>query len=261
MRKIKYSLAAGTVGILLVGVSNIAAADLVYDAAILASAQGFGNAPRDLTLQATGNGVLPESGAVGVNSSGAIVFGVPIADSSVSDGNGITNMSGTADLPNPLADNQKYGIPTIGSLGITAANQIAVLFNGTESAGNALDVTDLTLKFYTSSGTLLGAIDGQQSFPDTNAGNGVAGFTFVVSQDEQAIVNGWMGLGGTGTTLALESTIDGTNGGPESYLIYNLATAPIIPGGQNTPEPASIGVLGLGLAALGYVRSKRRKTV
>jgi len=45
----------------------------------------------------------------------------------------------------------------------------------------------LTLKFYSSSGTLLGAIDGSQNFADSNPGNGVAGFTFVVSTDEQAI--------------------------------------------------------------------------
>src|SRR4051812_6912570 len=115
-------------------------------------------------------------------------------------GNGVTNQNGAAGLPNPHADNQKYGIPTIGSLGITSANQIAILFNATEPGGNSANVLDLTLKFYTSSGTFLGAIDGQQNFnTGTNPGNGVAGFTFVVDQAQQSYVNGLLALGGIST--------------------------------------------------------------
>jgi len=34
----------------------------------------------------------------------------------------VQTVAGTASLPSPLADDQKYGIPTIGSLGITSAN-------------------------------------------------------------------------------------------------------------------------------------------
>jgi hypothetical protein len=55
-----------------------------------------------------------------------------------------------------LADDQKYGIPTIGSLGLTDASQIGVLFNATEPGGDGVNVTDVTLKFYSSTGTLLG---------------------------------------------------------------------------------------------------------
>jgi len=45
----------------------------------------------------------------------------------VHDNNGIQTQTGTADMPNPLADDQKYGIPTTGSLGITTASQIGVV--------------------------------------------------------------------------------------------------------------------------------------
>ena len=91
------------------------------------------------------------------------------------DFNGVQTQSGLDDLPNPLADDQKYGIPTIGSLGITTASQIGVLFNATEPGGNSVNVTDMILKFYTSGGTFLGAIDGAQNFADSNPGNGVVG--------------------------------------------------------------------------------------
>jgi hypothetical protein len=244
------SLAATAMGALALTVPQVASASLIYDASILAPAQGFGTAPRDLTLQATGNATT-ESGGIGVATGGSITFGTVISDGSVFMGNGVSNLSGTAAMPNPLSDDLKYGIPTTGSLGITAANQIAVLFNATEPGGDSIDVLDLTLKFYTSTGLFLGAIDGQQSFANSNPGNGVAGFTFVIDQVQQATVNGWLATGGSGTTLALESTIGNFAGGPESFLIYNLATNPI-------PEPETYALMLAGLGAIGFVARRRK---
>ena len=100
---------------------QIASASLVFDSNIFVSGQGFGNVPRDLTLSSPNNDTF-ESGAVGVSSTGAITFGIPITNAQVHDSNGVQTVAGTASLPSPLADDQKYGIPTIGSLGITSAN-------------------------------------------------------------------------------------------------------------------------------------------
>jgi hypothetical protein len=75
----------------------MASADLIFDASILAPAQGFGTAPRDLTLQGAN---ATESGAIGYNGT-AIVFGSAVLDSSVFQGNGTTNSTSLADLPNP----------------------------------------------------------------------------------------------------------------------------------------------------------------
>ena len=228
------SIAAGAVAAVAFAIPQSASASLVYDAAIQASAQGFGNAPRDLTLQATGQDTF-ESGGLAVSPTGTIVFGNTISD------------------PNPLADDQKYGIPTIGSLGITNANQIAVLFNATEPGGDSVNVLDVTLKFYSSTGTLLGAIDGSQNFANSNPGNGVAGFTFVVDQAQQAYVNGLLANGPT-TTLALEASIGNFAGGPESFLIYNLGTA-VTP----VPEPETYALMLAGLGAVGFMARRRRR--
>jgi hypothetical protein len=163
-------------------------------------------------------------------------------------------------MPAPLADDQKYGIPTIGSLGITSANQIGVLFNATEPSGDSVNVTDLTLKFYTAGGAFLGAIDGQQNFASSEPGNGVAGFTFVIDQAQQSIVNPWLAAGGAGTTLALEASIANFSGGPETFLIYNLGTSGGGGGGgggTSVPEPGTVAILGLGLAALGMTRRRK----
>lgn len=231
-----------------------ASANLEYNASILAPAQGFGTAPRDLSLQATGQTTF-ESGAVSYDGSG-IVFGAPIADALVEGGNGVTNATGTSAMPAPLADNQKYGVPTTGSLGITDASQIGVLFNATEPSGNSINVTDLTLKFYSSTGTFLGAIDGEYNFPDSNAGNGVAGFTFVVSQDEQAYVNSLLLLGGSSTTLALEASLSASSfsGGPETFLVYNLG--PVVA----VPEPETYALMLAGLGAVGWLARRKKRS-
>jgi hypothetical protein len=230
---------------------------LVYNSQIFVSAQGFGNVPRDLTLQSPNNETF-ESGAVGVSNTGAITFGSAIADNLVFMGNGVTNSSSlSAGLVNPLADDQKYGIPTTGALGITNASQIGVLFNATEPAGNSVTITDLTLKFYTSTGGFLGAIDGQQTFASTLPGNGSAGFVFTIDDAQRPTVQGWLNQGGAGTKMALEASIGGVTGGatggPESFTILNVGTVAAV------PEPETYALMLAGLGALGFMSRRRRK--
>jgi PEP-CTERM motif len=249
------TIAAATVACTALALPTPASASLVYDASILAPAQGFGTAPRDLTLQATGQDTF-ESGGLAWDGS-AIVFGSVLAsEAQVFLPNGVLNQSGTASLPSALADNQKYGVPTLGALAITTASQIGVLFNATEPGGDSINVLDVTLKFFAANGTLLGAIDGSQEFASSNAGNGVAGFTFVIDSAQQASVDSWIALGGSSTRLALEASLGNFAGGPDSFLIYNLAdvaTAPI-------PEPKTYALMLAGLAAVGFMARRRRQS-
>ena len=234
-------------------IASPASASLVYDPlATSLLGQGFGNVPRDLTIQANGRAGPTESGCVGVASGGTITFGgsACIPDASVHLGNGVTNVGG--DEPPPLADNQKYGIPTVASLGWASAADIGLLFNATDPGGNGVSVLDITLKFYNSAGTLLGAIDGQQPFSATDVGNGGAGFIFDVDAAQQAYVNGILGGGGT-IYVALESTIGSAEGGPESWTIFNLHNPP-----PPVPEPATWALMLLGFGGIGMAMRRRR---
>ncbi len=251
MKSQTIKFGAGAVAALALTLPTLASAGLVFDATILTPAQGFGTAPRALTLQATGQDTFA-SGGLGWDGS-AITYGSVLAnEAQVLMANGVTNQSGTTSLPNSLTDNQKYGVPTIGSLGITAASQIGVLFNATEPSGNSIHVTDVTLKFFTSDGTLLGAIDGSFDFSSSNPGNGVAGFTFVVDELQQPMVDGWLMTGGAGTRLSLEASVTNFGGGPETFLIYNLSTVTAI------SEPQTLPLMLAGLGAVGFVARRRR---
>ncbi|HVF64178.1 MAG TPA: PEP-CTERM sorting domain-containing protein [Casimicrobiaceae bacterium] len=231
--------------------SASASASLIYQSGILLSAQGFGSAPRDLTIQETGaNQDGSESGCVRPNATGTIVIG-PIActgaDATIL-GNGVIPTGG--DEPAPLSDDNKYGIPTLGSLGITSASQIGILFNATEPAGDSANVTDLTLNFFSSAGVLLGSIDGSFNFPSTNPGNGIAGFVFVIDAAQQALVAPFIQ---PTTIVSLFSTITDISGGPETFTIVNLSTAPP----AKISEPGSLALLGV--AVLGTVVALRRR--
>jgi hypothetical protein len=225
-----------------------ASASLIYDSTIHLTAQGFGNAPRDLTVQATGNSTSPagtESGCVSVPFAGG-PSSCLASDAVVFMGNGVLNLGG--DEPSPLSDNQKYGVPFESDLGITTAADLGILFNATEPGGDSINIADLTLKFYLN-GILLGAIDGQQNFPSTFPGNGVAGFVFTVDADQQAIVNSWLSQGNI--QFALESTLTDSAGGPDTFRIVNLNSVTPI------PEPATMMLLASGLL-LGVRRLRRR---
>jgi hypothetical protein len=221
---------------------------LVYDSTLVVSGAGFGNLPRHLTIQGPGN-ATSTSGCIGL-SGGSLTFGDCIADASVTDNNGVTNAGG--DEPPPLADNQKYGAPTLAELGITSADQIQIIFDATQGGGSSITITDLTLKFYGANGSLVGAIDGQQTFASTVPGNGSAGFAFVVSQDELAQVNTFLT---TTSRLTLEASFTGAGGGPESFFIRNGDAGG---GPSEVPEPGTWMSLTGGFFAVGGLKVFRR---
>ena len=181
------SIAAGAVAAIALAMPQAASASLIYQADLLAPAQGFGNAPRDLTLQATGQADTFESGAVGV--AGRRRHHVRFADR-------------RRNLPIPMASRRR-AVPTTCRIrsrttrstafrrpdrwASRVRTRSACCSTPREPRGDSVNVVDVTLKFYSSTGTFLGAIDGSQPFASSNPGNGVAGFTFVVSADEQAM--------------------------------------------------------------------------
>jgi hypothetical protein len=248
MRRLILTLIAGAI-------AAPASASLVYDSNVQLSAQGFGNAPRDLTVQAHGSADT-ESGCVGVGAGGGIRFGSCVTNAQVHDSNGLANVGG--DEPSPQADDQKYGIPTVSELGWASAADIGILFNATEPQNDTggINVQDLTLKFYDAlTGNLVAAIDGSHDFAGTNAGNGVAGFTFVVDGAEQSYLNGLIFNGSnlSNIRIALEATLDRVGGGPDTFRAVNLERT------LSVPEPATWGLMMLGFGAVGIVIRRRRR--
>ncbi len=264
VRNSKKLLAAAATGAALFAAPQAAQASLIFDSSIDVTAQGFGNNPRLLTLQERGQGDDVQSGCVAAGAGGSISIGSGscISDGRVFMGNGVTNVGG--DEVNPMADNQKFGIPTLGELGFQDASDIGLLFNAIEPGGaakNDVNVNDVTLKFYDSSGKLLAAIDGSQNFPTTETGNGRAGNVFVVDAEQQAFLNSTIFTGNfSDIRIALESTISAAQAGPESFSAINLRRS-TPPGGSTggTPVPAPAGFGLFALAALGLMGSRRKK--
>lgn len=238
--------------------SHSASAGLVVSTVSGSTGFGFGNVNRHLTIQETGPGQDGvESGCVGISGTGSFIIGSAacLGDESAPFhmGNGFVNSGG--DEPPPLTEGLKYGAPTIGSLEITSAAEINIIFDATEPGGGPITIDDLTLKFYDPDGTLLLAIDGDAEFDETFAGNGVADYIFVIDDEQQEHVNNTIfSLANFGDVrMALEATLSNASGGPESFVIVKGT------GGAPVPESATLGLLGLGLAGAGLIRRRKQQ--
>src|SRR6187551_1689710 len=96
-RKLKVAAAMSSV---LLGMSTGANADLFLNGELLIGAQGFGNAPRLLTIESQANNTF-ESGAIGISGGSLVALTPGVANGSVFQGNGVTNAGG--DTVSPLS--------------------------------------------------------------------------------------------------------------------------------------------------------------
>src|SRR5262249_26078365 len=117
------------------------------------------------------------------------------------------------DEPNPHSS-PKFSTPTLGSLGLTNAANIGIVFDAVESgnvSGNPLTMNSLILKFYSAGGTLLHSesLANPLVFDSTIVGNGKTDFLFVLDQNGIDEVNGaiFAKPNASSVRIALESTM------------------------------------------------------
>ncbi len=230
----------------LAAMSSGAQANLVLSGATPATSfvdlgsQGFGNAPRLLTLQT--NGI--ESG-----------FMTPV---DITNGDAIGNNGG-----------KKASTPTLSTLQWNSGAAVGIGFNSDQSGGTGITMQDLVLTIYNGT-TAVGSFSLAASlkpltFSSTDLamqqGNGNAVFDFKLDATEQAQFNAILAMPGSsgffaglGSTLGCTSPVSPgclvSNDGPDSFVGF-------VQPGVVVPEPGTL--LLAGTALLGVAAFARKK--
>lgn len=128
-----------------------ASANIIFDSNMVALGQGFGANPRLLTIQQTGPSPNPdgtESGCVGFSGAAAPAQCKTVDASFM--GNGVKNPGGD-EAGN--GNDDKNNSALLSASQITNANQIVLAYNPSQEGNDpGTTITDITLKFYNSSG-------------------------------------------------------------------------------------------------------------
>jgi hypothetical protein len=223
--KAKWFALAAAVGL---SVSSMAAnASLILLSPVDFGGSGLGAVNTILTLQATGNGST-ETGAVSWNGTSDVI---------------------TGDAKTGASQTQTR---TLGSLGITSASTLRVIFNANESANDlSISLDSLVLNIYNPGGTLLFTSGpASQFFSNVQQGTGNSGFVFGLD-GAQAAAAQTAAFGGAfqNNRVGITSSLSSVSDGVETFFVAN---APAV------PEPGTLALLGSGIALFGVTRRKKQ---
>jgi hypothetical protein len=145
---------------------------------------------------------------------------------------------------------------SLGELGVTRNNTaIQIGFNINEPSGGPgatpVVVESLILRAYDTNGNVVftaNLIDGPHTLAKTGAGQGTADYIFGLDSTAAARL---AAIYDSNLRLGLEATIHSAEGGPESFYLNMGPAAPV-------PEPATMFLLGTGLAGVAAKIRKRR---
>jgi hypothetical protein len=218
----RWPLAAATTAALLFGASA-AQAQLVLVTPEDFGGTGLGAVNTVLTIASPGSSTF-EAGAVGI------------------DGSGAQFMTG---------DTQAQTMArTLGSLGVTSAADLRVVFNASEPAGGSIALDNLVLNIYSASGEVLftSAAFSPVSFMETNTGTGNSGFVFGLTATDIASAQSLaVGTGFAGNYVGLSAAASDATGGLETFYVANSGTVAAV------PEPGTYAMLLAGLGVMGFV--------
>jgi hypothetical protein len=234
--KISRSLMGISAAALFFAAAGSARADLIPGGVVDIGGTGFGAVNTVLTFQATGQAMNgPESGCVGVSSSGVLNS----TGSSVCQGG---NAGGMEKNPAGFPHNQTFTV--------TNASTLALVFNADQPAGGSITVSNLTLALYNSSGQVgfTSGVFTPVTLNKTQPGIGNSGFVFVLDATQaaaaQAAINGGFNL------LGLSATTTPGIGGPETFFLTTTSAV---------PEPSAFSTLTVGLLGFALIGVARRR--
>jgi len=138
---------------------------------------------------------------------------------------------------------------SLGSLGLTSAADLRIVFNADEPGGSGITLSDMVLTIYSPTGSVLfnTLLAAQQVFDTTTPGIGTPDAFFSLDAGSALAAQSAAFGGDFGSNLiGLSAGAHGAQGGLESFFIATVVAPPV-------PEPQSYALLLAGLGVVGFV--------